>query len=169
MEILKDFMEGKLSVPEFDKEINNNKALLAEVNGLIPDEAKYNPNHELWKKYSYDALVSVDFSLYDHIMKITKVSDRIDDGLNYFSTIEFFYRYCFPQAKIDDYYDKASMTFLEISGDSFDGVDVYDVIENIVKAVLPYKTKKERIAKGKQMIKDAFPVEDNNRPRWIQS
>ena len=28
---------------------------------------------------------------------------------------------------------------------------------------------KERIAKGKQMIKDAFHVEDNKRPRWIQS
>ena len=169
MEILKDFMEGKISVPEFDKEIKNNKALLAEVNGLIPDEAKCNPNHELWKRYSYYDFKAENFNLYNHIMRITKVSDRIDDGLDYFSTIEFFYRYCFPQAKIDDYYDKAFMTFLEISGDSFDGVDVYDVIENIVKAVLPYKTKKERIAKGKQMIKEAFHVEDNKRPRWIQS
>ena len=85
METLKDFMEGKISVPEFDKEIKNNKALLAEVNGLIPDEAKYNPNHELWKRYSYDDFKSENFNLYNHIMRITKVSDRIDDGLDYFS------------------------------------------------------------------------------------
>jgi len=168
MEILIDFMSGKISAPAFMLEAKTNKELQNAINSLIPDEAKYNPSHELWHDFSYSALLPYDFILYSYIKATKKISNELGECLNIFGNIERFYTYSYPDAYISDYYEKSYNLLLDVAGEAFEGKDVDSIVESIVKSVLSCKTKKERISKAKQMLKETFHVEDNKKPRWIQ-
>lgn len=168
MEILIDFMSGKISAPEFMLEAKTNEELQNAINSLIPDDAKYNPSHELWRRFSYEAISHYDFVLYDFIKATKKINDKLGDCLNIFGDVKYFYSHAYPDAYISDYYEKSFDLLLDVAGEAFEGKGVDAIVESIVKSVLPCKTKKERISKAKQMLNETFHIESNKKPRWIQ-
>ena len=96
---------------------------------------------------------------------IVKTGNR---PLSSFSTISHFYCFTHPGITLTTYYKDAFGLYLDAVGDTYDGPEVRDLIECIIKENLLISPKTKRIKTVKQIIKDMFHVEGTNYPRWIQ-
>ena len=141
-----------------------------ELNSIIPQEAKYNQEHPLWKRIAYSFLLEYGFDLYKAIIDRHKFDDSIADNLNIFGSIQRIYTYTNPDfAFTTKYHDELNL-YLDVVKDIYDGYEVNHLVESIIKSVLIHTAKKgERKRIAREQIVDLFHV-DNMKvyPRWIQ-
>lgn len=170
---LDDFMSGKISIDEYRNLVEDDPEIKQELRTLIPEELR-NPDHPYWKKDSYRYYAKYDFDLYElnkweeYEMHTRGRIDYFGDSLNYYGVIEGFFHYLYPEKSVTDKYHIQFNMCLNICGDTYEGLEVTPVINDILKAALKEKKKTKQIQVGKALIKEAFHTEDGKRPKWIQ-
>ena len=170
MTVLEKMLSGKIEMSEYLSVLTANFNLQDELNSIIPQEAKYNQEHPLWKRIAYSFLFEYDFDLYKGIIDRHKFDDSIEDNLNIWGTIHTLYSYANPNFPYTTkYYDESNL-YLDVVKDIYDGYEVHHLVESIIKSVLIRTTKKgekKRIARKK--IVDSFHICNMKiYPRWIQ-
>lgn len=167
MTIIEQMLSGEIEMPEFISCLSD-ASVQEDLRALIPEEAKGNREHPLWKYYAYSALHATGFDLFAHVKKMYRFDASLSDNLNIWGTIEAFYRYHHPDFSFTTVYRDRFYLYLDSVRDCFDGPEVRDCIEKIINQALTLKTKTAQRAYAKEEIKKAFHVTDKKRPRWVQ-
>lgn len=168
MNAIEKLLTGQLDMTEFIPLLRTDADLRQQLSDLIPDDAKEDPGHDLWKRYSYSALKMFGFDVTRLLENRHKFNGTIQDNLNIFGTIRTIYTFFYPEIVCTQKYHDAFDLYLDVVKDCYDGPEVKDVVEHIIHDALSLKTKKAKIAQAKSEIHTAFHVIDNKRPRWIQ-
>ena len=140
----------------------------SELNSIIPEEAKWNKDHPLWKNIAFTFLLEYDFDLYRGIVARNKFDNSISDNLNIWGTIHAIYIYIKPELPYTSKYHDDFGLYLDVVKDIYDGPEVRSVLEGIFANAFKEKSKTARKKKAKAAILEAFHVEDKKRPYWIQ-
>ena len=169
MNAIEKMLSGEMEMKDFVYLMENDKSLQKYIRELIPEEMRKNPKHPIWEKYCFETMENNDFDILKVIAKYPKTNDVIGDNVNIFGIFKRFYGFLHPEIKCTTkYYDEHSL-YLSAIGDSFEGEEVTEYIERIVKKSINITPKSKRIKETKEQIKQLFHVTDNKRPRWIQN
>ena len=79
-----DVMSGVTDIEAFITRFCRDAQFREEVDLLLPREAIGNREHEIWRRYSYDAYAACGFSCSKHICELCKFDHSIGDNLNIF-------------------------------------------------------------------------------------
>ena len=168
MNIIEDFLMGRMDMPEFLALLETDLTLQGQLRNLVPYDAVNNPDHEIWKKYSYGALSQFEFDCYARLMSCYRFDLSLGDNLNIFGFIRRFYCYSHPNITCTKKYDDAFNLYLDVIKDCYDGPEVRHFVERIIYDALTVKPKKARIAKARFEMENMFHLADKSKPRWIQ-
>lgn len=166
--IIEDFVTGDMNIEEFTQLFMTDSDVWDMLNGLIPEDAKNNPAHPLWRKHGYTAYRKYDFLLAVLLKSMYRFDGTLGDNLNIHSTVSYFYCYANPDIKSTDQYKEAFILFLDVGGDYFEGYETRSLLESIVKQCLFIKPKTKRKNEVKKQVYEAFHIVDRRRPQWIQ-
>ncbi len=167
MNLIADFLEGKVDILHFIKVLESDEELQAAISSLIPQKLKLNSKLPFWRTYSYDAYKVDDFDCYKHLKRICKFDNSLGDNLNFFSIIKEAYS-IEHSVNSTSFYEDIYINYLEIAGETYEGPEVFHLIEDIVYSTKDIKPKTARVKTGKSMIKELFHVANNKIPHWIQ-
>lgn len=163
-----DVMSGVTDIEAFITRFCRDAQFREEVDLLLPREAIGNREHEIWRRYSYDAYAACGFSCSKHICELCKFDHSIGDNLNIFSIVQVLFSYRYPNIICTTKYIDLHDLYLDVVKDCFDGPEVSPLVNEIIcsAAGRPTKTARKRIAY--ELIKSSFHIDGNIRPRWIQ-
>ena len=169
MGAVEEFLTGEMDSRTFIHMVQTDAELQETIRRLIPDEAKDNPEHPLWKSVSYSVHKPLNYDYLRHIRSICRFDHTIGDTLNLFGTLQCVYRYLEPDLLFTTVYDDNFDVYLSAIQDCFDGPEVEETVERIIQdAVASGKSRTKRTAQAKEDVREAFHVTDRKRPRWIQ-
>lgn len=163
------FLVGGQNIESFIADFQSDVDLQRSIRELIPEEAKQNSTNPLWSKFSYSAFEKLSFDFYKYLVNMCSLSGTIPDNYNLFSSLkrmcEFTTHDNIPFSKE---YDGSFSLYLDIARDCFDGPEVQDYLEQIIRESLslPQKTAQRKFAK--KMVEEGFQTLENKRPQWIQ-
>lgn len=170
MTILERFLFGEMEIKEFLVYLKENVDLQNEIRNLIPEDAKDNYSHALWKNISISPYRDVsNYDLFEFISKRNKFNLSLGDNLNIFGTLSMFYQFYYPDfpftTKYSDYYN----LYLHVAGDYFEGPEVNARIEQIISEYYAIKPKTKQRKLARERIRQEFHIVGNKYPHWIQS
>ena len=168
MTVLERMLSGQIEISEYLYLLTSDFNLQDELNSIIPRDAIGNPNHPLWKCIYYDFLFQYNFDLYNCLISFHRLDDSVGDNLNIFDLIESIYTYTRSDFPFTTQYNDAFDIYLDVIKDCYDGPEVRELVNDIIKECLIVKTKSGRKKEGKKKILERFHVIDKNKPRWIQ-
>ena len=169
METIESFLSGEMSVRDFVAALQCDDQLRKQVNGLMPSDAINEPQHDIWKRFSYETASLCGFEIVAILKKLCVFDNSLGDNLNVFATISFFYIFNYPDFPCTDQYRDAYGLFLDAVGERFDGPEVQEVTEKIVYECLDIRPKTKRVKTAKERVYETFHMEDRKLyPRWIQ-
>lgn len=168
MNAIERLLTGEMEMSVFLSLVETDAALQEQLRNLVPSEAVNNPDHELWKKYSYWAVAQFEFDFYMRLMSCYRFDLSLGDNLNIFSSIRRFYFYTHPTLTCTTKYEDAFDLYLDVVKDCYDGPEVRELVQKIVYDAIPEKTKKARREKARLEIENQFHINGKNKPRWIQ-
>ena len=172
MSEIESMLTGEIGMAEFLLQLKNKAELRGELNGLIPNEARYHPDHPLWKNIAYEFLKKDGFDLYVTITSFAKVDGSIagslGESLNIFDTIRTIYSYSNPSLQCTTQYHDAYDLYLDAVGEYYGGPEVEALIDEVIRSCLDIRLKGQRIKAAKQKVVALFHTEDRKRPYWIQ-
>lgn len=167
MTIIEKMLSGEMEMREFISCLSDG-SVQEDLRALIPQEAKGNREHPLWKCHAYSPLQANAFDLFAFVKKMHRLDGSIADNLNIWGTIRAFYHYHHPDFAFTTIYEDRFHLYLDSVHDCFDGPEVSGCVEDIINRALALKTKTAQRAYAKEEIKKAFHVTDKKRPRWVQ-
>lgn len=168
MREIEAMLSGEMEMADFVAVLCADPKVQDALNSLIPEDAKYNEKHDIWKKFSYHALKDYRFDLCAYIWSRHRYDGTIEKALNIFGVVSHFYSYWSPNFVCTSKYYDAHALYLHAIGDCFEGPEVQVVVDSIVEAALKIQGKGKRKAYAKSEIQRQFHVTDNKRPYWIQ-
>lgn len=168
MTVLEKMLSGQIEMSEYLYVLTSNFNLQDELNSIVPKDAIENPNHPLWKCVYYHFLFQYNFDLYNCIISFHRLDDSLADNLNIFGLIKRIYNYTNPDFTFTTKYYDAYGTYLDVVKDCYDGPEVRELVNDIIKKCLSLKTKSSRKKEGQMKIFELFHIIDKNKPRWIQ-
>ena len=168
MTVLQQMLSGRIEMDEYLYLLTSDFNLQNELNSIIPRDAIDNPSHLLWKHVSYNFLFKYNFDLYNCLISFHRLDNSISDNLNIFGFIKRIYIHIIPDFTFTKQYHDAHETYLDVVKDCYDGPEVRELVNDIIKECLIVKTKSGRKKEGKKKILERFHVIDKNKPRWIQ-
>ena len=168
MTVLEQMLSGQIEMSEYLYLLTSDFDLQDELSSIIPKDAIGNPSHSLWKCVSYHFLFQYNFDLYNCLISFHRLDDSLGDNLNIFGLIKRIYIYTIPDFPFTTQYHDAYDTYLDVVRDCYDGPEVEELVNDIIKECLTLKTKSGRKKEGQKKILELFHVVDKNKPRWIQ-
>lgn len=166
---LTQFLEGKISVQDFSKALQNDPALQSEVRNIIPAEARMNSAHPYWEKRSFDALRSYGFDCLNLLQDICHFDGTLGDDLNVYGTLRNYYSFEHPNLAYTDEYTSRYRLYLDAIGEYLEGPEVIPLISKLVReAYDAASTKTARRKLAREKLLSAFHIEGRKYPRWIQ-
>ena len=168
MSYLDSFLKGDLDDKSFISYLKCCSELQNEINNLIPSDAVNNPQHAIWKCFSYEALNKDSLNLLQHLNRICRYNGKIGDNLNLFGVLKRLYSFYHPDFPFTNKYHDEFDLYLDVVQDCFDGPEVEDIIIQMIEHCTSIKPKAKRKKEAKERIKTLFHVESNSLPRWIQ-
>lgn len=169
MNVFEQLLTGEMEMSEFVYLLKNDQAVRAEINKLIPEQAKGNKEHAFWStRLSYSSLKNFNFDLLQFLAWIARFDGSIGDNLNIFDIIQAVYLYHYPDLSCTQSYHDAFGLYLDVVKDCYDGPEVDDLVQKVIQNALAIKGKGKRIAQAKAEIQHLFHTENSKRPRWIQ-
>ncbi len=175
MQIVFDFLSGKMPFDEFYKAYHEDPSIAAWLDGLTDFSAPCPP------AVNRDAFFAL---VYNHVKKSGgRISDYIKetvfDGKRgyefaveqrmWYSQIAVPVLVAYPKAKTTMYYKRNSHYYLDAMGDSIGGREVEDYAERILDKFPPTMKAGERHKAAREALKEAFHIKDRKYPRWPQS
>jgi hypothetical protein len=168
MNAIEKMLTGQMEMKEFVQLLKNDENLQEAVRHLIPRELETNRNHPFWKTYSYDALEKCQFDFLKHMCKFIKFNNSIGDNLNIWGTIGHIYGFLHPELQFTSKYMEEHSLYLDVAAEYYEGVEVRDYIEAIIRENISITPKTKRIKETKAKLAELFHVTDRKRPYWIQ-
>lgn len=167
MTMIEQMLSGKMEMSAFISCLSD-ASVQEEIRALIPQEAKENREHPLWQYHAYDPLHATAFDLFVYLKKARRFDGSIADNLNIWGTLRAFYSYHSPDFPFTTIYRDRFDLYLDSIRDCFDGPEVRNCVENIIKQAFALKTKTAQRKYANEEIKKVFHVADQKRPRWMQ-
>ncbi len=164
---IQQMLLGQIDMKSFIQIALSDSNLIIAINKLIPEEAKNNPNHPVWRGYSYDALKKENFILWNHVQNMGRFDGSLGDYLNTFSRISHFFCYLHPDFIPTTKYEDEFDFLLDVAGESYGGPEVDKIINSIVTEYVYFTPKTKGIREAKAKMAMVFHVVDKKKPRWI--
>ena len=101
MLLIEKMLTGEIPMKEFVRLLISEQQVQSELNNLIPEEAKWDEDHPLWKHVAFSFLLEYDFDLHRGIMARRLLDDSMGDNLNIWGTIHRIYEYINPDSYTD--------------------------------------------------------------------
>lgn len=168
MNTIELFLSGKMCISEFKTLYKSDPMIKKEIDSIIQDDAKKNPEHSLWRKISYEAFEEVEFSLSRSLEEDGAFNGSLGDDLNLHGLISSFYKYYHPDFKSTEIYVKRYEFYLEAVSEYYEGPEVRSLLDSVIRDNLSIIPKTKRIRETKAWLKELFHVDDGKRPYWIQ-
>ena len=168
MTVLEKMLSGQIEMSEYLYLLTSDFDLQDELSSIIPKDAIGNSTHPLWQRIAYSFLLEYGFDLYNCIISFHRLDDSLGDNLNIFGLINRIYAYTNPDFTFTTKYHDAFELYLDVVKDCYDGPEVEELVNDIIKECLILKTKSGRKKAGQKKILELFHVVDKNKPRWIQ-
>ena len=168
MEIIKQMLTGQMPMSEFIQHLRTDRSLQDALRQLIPHEAVNNPDHVLWRKYSYETAKKYDFDCLAILCGLHRMNGSIGDNLGIYGTVRAIYRHYEPDLNYTSQYHDAHDVYLRTVGEYYEGLEVTPFLNQIVAEALPIRPKYKRDKILRERLKEVFHVVGKNRPYWIQ-
>ena len=170
MNALEEMLTGRMDMRNFLKLLKNDDELKLYIKTLIPDYVKNIKEHPFWEKlsYPYTVLKRMDYDLMQYIEKEFKMNGSIPDNLRIWSLLYRVYKFEHPNLTYTNRYEDECHFYLLAVGDSYEGEEVDHVIEKIINDTVNISPKTKRVKAAKEKLREAFHIEGQKRPRWIQ-
>lgn len=168
MNEIEQMLTGNMDMKDFLRLLHTDAIFRDQLRELVPQPAKSNPDHPLWKKISFDSLKRYNFDFYRFLCWLCRFNGSIADNLNVFSAIQRVYTFSHPDIKCTNYYSESFDLYLDVIKDCYDGPEVEEYVEEIMKDALMLPTKGKRKKYAQERVRALFHSEDGMRPRWIQ-
>jgi hypothetical protein len=168
MTTIEKMLTGEIPMKEFVRLLISEQQVQSELNNLIPEEAKWDEDHPLWKHVAFSFLLEYDFDLHRGIMARRLLDDSMGDNLNIWGTIHRIYEYINPDLPFTTKYEDDFQLYLDVVKEIYDGPEVRGVLYTIFNDAFKIKGKAARKKTAKEAILKAFHIEDKKHPRWIQ-
>lgn len=163
-------LTGQMEMAKFMEAFKYDPEVRKAISSLIPENAKNNPSHEIWKGYSYEFAESKGFDLYLMLMSFIRFDSSMGDSLNLHSTLGHFYSFVNKDIVLTNKYEEEFDCYLACLGGSetYEGPEVDKLVQSIVREGMSIPQKTKRIKAVKERIKQTFHTEDGKKPYWIQ-
>lgn len=168
LDIIEKMLTGQIEMPAFISALCGDASMQNTLREILPSDAVNNPQHELWKRISYDSFKQNGFDFVRFLKWICRFDGSFGDNLNLFATIRIVYTYANPYINCTTYYSDVFDLYLDVVKDCYDGLEVRALVQESLKEALKEPTKGKRIQKAKEIILELFHADGKNRPRWIQ-
>ena len=174
--MIEQFLCGNMDITDFIDLFLHDNDLQDYLRNILSNKEYHSPDHPIWARFSFDALHTFDFDIYEYMKnarmgpnrKIYEFDGEIGNNLNIFGIIEYFYTYFFPDAKCTSYYHDCFDLYLDSVQDCFEGPEVLDQVNAVINDVLQsFQLKTKRKTEAKKRVKELFHYE-GKRPFWIQ-
>lgn len=166
--VIEQVLTGHIDLDVFLENLQDDNNLQNYLRSLVPNEAKSNPSHNFWQVVPYETLKRNNFDYYQFLFWAQHSNNRFGRNLNIFSRLRALCLYHFPNIKCTSRYESEFDIYLDVIKDCFDGLEVREIVEQIVNCSLQYCSKAQRKKSAQLAITEQFHVVKNKRPRWIQ-
>ena len=168
MKIIKDLLLGNCDPTTFMHTYMCSDELHEFIQGLIPNAAISDANHEYWKKCILrSGLECFDFDVREMLYSHCGFGERDEDQREIFNTIRALYLWKNPKQKYTKIYDDKLNFLIELENDCFGGPEVSHLVKTIANGLWNIKPKSARKKKAKAQIEGVFHVQGKNKPYWI--
>ena len=174
MNLVFDFLAGRIPVEDFKKEWYSDEKLRNWINNLVDLNAPLDP---MWEKYPYQGYRAAIHSHYGgSVEEFIRYSDEAEKKCKSkpitrigwaFNAIASVVIIAYPNAEITQIYSDEVDLYYDLCGDVYGGAEVDEIIERIVSKYPRSLGKTKRRKMAKQEIKHVFHIK-NRYPRWIQ-
>ena len=168
MSIIEQFLSGEMNIDDFKKIYHDNPETRELIDSILTDDAKELPEHPLWERTSYDSIKKAGFSISKQAESQGAFDGSLGDDLNLHGLIATYYVYYHPGFQPTDLYDKQYEFYLEAVGEYYEGPEVRDLLNSIIRNNMDISPKTKRIRETRTLLKRLFHVDNNSRPYWIQ-
>ena len=168
MNTIEQMLTGQMEMSEFVALLKSDRSIQETIRCLVPKEAIGKPDHAFWKCVSYEALKERGFDYLKFLFALCRFDRTIGDDLNIWGTIQWAYRYYYPELNYTGKYDDAHGLYLNAAGEYYEGPEVMHILNQVIVNALPIKPKSKRIKEVREKLAAIFHVVDKKRPRWIQ-
>ena len=175
MQIVFDFLSGKMPFDDFYKAYHEDPSIAAWLDGLTDFSAPCPPAAERlsWIRYTYTLMQKNGGKISDYIAKTVFTGDERGFDLAamqnaWYGAIAAPVVAAYPDTKITRLYARNSSYYLEAKGNSIGGREVDDYAERILDKFPPTMKVGERHKAAREALKEAFHIKDRKYPRWPQ-
>ena len=176
MQIVFDFLSGKMPFDEFYKTYNEDPSIAAWLDGLTDFNAPCPPAVEkkFWARHAYLDMQKNGGKVSDYIAKRVFTGDEKGFHLAckqeaWHGSIAAPVLAAYPDTKITRLYARNASFYLDAMGNSIGGSEVEDYAEQILEKFPPTMKVGERTKAGKKALWKAFHIKGRKFPRWPQS
>lgn len=168
MNAVEKMLTGGMEMCVFTDLLKSDQSVQETIRKLVPPQAITNKEHPFWKNVSYDVLQNYNFDYLRAVLTLCHLDGTLGDNQNIFSMIERAYHFYSPELNCTTYYDDVVCLYLEAVGEYYEGPEVSQLLEQIVREALPLSPKSKRIKAIREKLKTIFHLEHSKRPYWIQ-
>lgn len=159
---------GQITASDFMAILFADDALTARLNALIPQEAKIDPNHELWSCISRGKLEPYQFRVRDMLYSWYGFAEKQSDQRDVYNLIRKLYCWNYPNTNCKELRDEEFDLRLELTGEVYGGKEIEHIIDRILAETKEIRKKTERKKEAKRLLRLYFHTDNRNIPRWIQ-
>ena len=168
MNAVEEMLTGKMRMIDFLQLLKNNEELRQYIRTLIPDYAKNVKEHPFWNGEFYTLIKHSNYDLLKYIEGVCKLNGSASDNYKIWSIFYSVYKYEHPNLDYTNKYSEEFDFYLLAIGESYEGEEVEHIIEKIINDTANISPKTKRIKAATEGLKEAFHIEGQKRPRWIQ-
>ena len=176
MQIVFDFLSGKIPFDEFYKTYNEDPSIAAWLDGLTDFTAPCPPAVEkkFWARHAYLDMQKNGGKISDYLAETVFKGDESCFTLAckqgaWHGAVAAPVLVIYPGTKLTRYYDRESDYYLLAPGSSIGGSEVEEYVEQILKRFPPTMKVGERHKAAREALKEAFHIKGRKFPRWPQS
>lgn len=169
-----DFAQGLISVPDMLARTEAEPALLAWLNGIVPEGTVTCVVHTVTEDDGYTRYIPEDVPFTAEIFLREELGRRrksnLGHALNIHSTFSHFVADAFPEENIviDQTLSKKFDFMLDACPEAVDGPEVENVIEALLESLPQDLSKAKRVKLFKERLRELFPTAGGKWPRWVQ-
>lgn len=161
-------LTGQITASDFMAFLFADSKLAAELDALIPQEAKTDSHHAIWNGVNKKLLEPYDYHVRDMLYSWYGFAETESSQRDVFKIVANLYCWNYPETKCRKSPDTEFDLRLDLFGETYGGKEVEDLIASIMAETRKISQKGKRTAEIKRLIRLHFHTENGVRPRWIQ-
>lgn len=159
---------GQITAGDFMAFLFADDALWAQLEALIPQEAKENPEHDIWKTISRTSLEPYHYRVRDMLYSWYGFAEKEFDQRQVYDFLCRLYCWHYPETKCKKPRPTEFDFRMDVVGDTYGGREVERLIDRIMEQTKAIPKKADRKKEAKRLLAECFHTEDGKKPRWVQ-